>query len=59
MDGVTTPEYTFPSLEQNTSYYIIVWGCASCGTKGDPSVAKEIKTGKHCITIMISLHANG
>ena len=59
VDGGTTTEHTFSSLEQNTSYSIIVRGCASCGTKSDPSVAKEIKTGKHCVTIMISLHANG
>ena len=54
VDGGTTPEHTFSGLEQNTSYSIIVRGCASCGTKGDPSVPKEIKTGKHYITIMIS-----
>ena len=54
VDGGDTTNYTLSELEENTPYNITVQALNINGIKGDQSDVASIRTGKWCITIILT-----
>ena len=56
VNDANTTSHTLDNLLENTLYNITVYACDGDNRKSGPSTVVQIRTGKCCITIIISLH---